>query len=268
MDMSTGPVHGPFTLEKRYIDVLAPDGAVLLVYLGWMNVAGLSFRRVTAELFRPAMLPLRGAASATQPRGGPEWLDYGSARIEGETLSFATRGLSGRLRFRPRHPPVAAHNVVRLGSRGMEWTIEVPDAEAEGELRWPGGSLLLAGRGYRDRVWMDLLPWRSTLRDLVWGRIAAAEHASTWLRLRTVGEETTAGWVDGRVAAIEECEGSLERGRVLLEGGVADLEGLELGVLRPVFRRLFHDPHQVKWACPAVLHGAKGVAIHEHVTWR
>jgi len=269
MDLRVGPVHWPFTLEKRYIDVLSADGTVLLVYLGWLRVAGLRFRRVTAELFRPGEPPRRGAAAASPPRGGEDWLDYGAARIQGEELSFVTAGLSGQFRFRARRPPASPRvPLFRLGKHCMHWTVEVPDADADGELHWPGGSLRLAGRGYRDLVWMDLSPWQPVLRELRWGRIAAAEHASTWVSLKTAREEVSTGWLDGRITHAEESQGSLAEGRVLIEGSVADLEGLRLGVFRPLLRRLTRDPHEVKWACPADLSGARGVAIHEHVKWR
>lgn len=156
MDLSVGQARWPFTLEKRYVDVLAPDGTVLLVYLGWVSLGGLRLRRVTADLFQPGAVARRGSAATGRARGGEGWADHGAARIDGENLSFETTGLSARLRDQ----------------------------------------------------------------------------------------------------------------RLLVEGRVADLEGLGLGVLRPVVRRLARDPHQVKWACTAELLGTPGVAIQELVRWR
>jgi len=269
MDLSPGSTRWPFTLEKRYVDVLAPDGTVLVVYLGWMRLFGAGMARVGARLFRPGAPAQGGAAAATAPRGGDDWLDLGSVRIEDDRLSFETAGLSGRVRFRPRHPPASPRvPLLRRGPHRLEWTVEVPDADADGELRWPGGSLLLAGRGYRDRVWMDLPPWRPTLRQLSWGRIAAAEHASTWLRLEAAGEQVSAGWLDGRSAPPEACQGSPRNRRTLVEEAVVDEEVLRLGWLRPVLRHLARDPHLVKWTCAAELLGARGVAILEEVRWR
>ena len=269
VDLSVGQARWPFTLEKRYVDVLAPDGTVLLVYLGWLSLGGLRLRRVTADLFQPGAVARRGSAVTGRARGGEGWADFGAARIDGENLSFETIGLSARLTIRPRHPPSSPRvPLLSLGPHRVEWTVEVPDADAEGEVRWPGGSLRLAGRGYRDRVWMDLPPWRPVLHELEWGRIAAAGHASTWLRLEAAGQRISAGWIDGRSAPAEACQGSLRDQRLLVQGRVADLEGLGLSLLRPVVRRLARDPHQVKWACTAELLGAPGVAIHELVRWR
>jgi hypothetical protein len=269
VDLSVGQARWPFTLEKRYVDVLAPDGTVLLVYMGWSSLGALRARRVTADLFRPGEAARSGSAAARRLRGGEDWLDLGAVRIDGEHLSFETTGLSGRMRFRPRYPPATPRvPLLSLGPHRVEWTVEVPDADADGEVRWPGGSLRLAGRGYRDRVWMDLPPWRPVLRELTWGRIAAAGHASTWLHLEAAGERISAGWLDGRSAPARACQGLLRDQRLLVEGRVADLEGLGLGLLRPVVRRLARDPHQVKWAATADLLGAPGVAIHELVRWR
>jgi hypothetical protein len=146
--------------------------------------------------------------------------------------------------------------------------VEVPDADVAGEVRWPGGSLSLAGRGYRDRVWMDLPPWSFPVRELEWGRIAAGAHASTWVRAATTEEAVTVGWLDGRAAPVGECLGELGEDRVLVESRVVDREGLRLGMLRPLFRRLSGDPLETKWACPATLRGERGSAIHERVRWR
>jgi hypothetical protein len=44
LDGSAGPHR--FVLEKWYLDVLAPDGTVLLVYLGWLRLLGLGLARV------------------------------------------------------------------------------------------------------------------------------------------------------------------------------------------------------------------------------
>lgn len=269
MDLGPGPVRCPFTLEKRYLDVLLPDGAVLLVYLGWLRLLGLRRARVTADLFRPGEPRRHGDAPAAAVRGGHGWLDYGAARIEGERLSFATGGLSGELDFAARAPPAQlGAPLLARGRRRLDWIVEVPDADVTGEVRWPGGSLAVRGRGYRDLVRFDLLPWRFSIRELRWGRIAAGPHAATWMEARTRDGELAAGWRDGRPARPADLGVALGPSRLLLEARVADLPGLGLGPMRELVRRLSGDPREVKWAAPGSLDGSPGVAVHEVVRWR
>ncbi len=269
VDLQPGRRHWPFTLEKWYADVLLPDGTVILVYLVQFRALGFSRALVTAELFRPGYPAIRGDAPAPRVEGGEGWLDLGAARIDGEVLSFETPGLAGRLKYSARYPPAAlGAPFVAQRQRTLEWTVEVPDADVEGEVAWPGGRLPIRGRGYRDRVWLDVLPWRMPLRELAWGRIAAGPHATTWTVARLAGGGVrSVAWADGRIIQAEERPGTLGESRVLVESAVADLPGLNLGALRPVLRRLALDPREVKWACPATIGGHAGVAIHERVRW-
>ena len=49
MKLSLRGGRGPFVLEKWYLDVLMPDGAVLILYLGWMRFMWLPVARFTAD---------------------------------------------------------------------------------------------------------------------------------------------------------------------------------------------------------------------------
>lgn len=258
----------PFGLEKWYIDALLPDGSVLLVYLARVRLLGLPLTRLTVELFQPGQPDLRGAAVVRGARGGEDALRFGPCAIEGEILRFSTPGLSGELRYTPRHPPVTLLDPFLVeGRRQLTWAVELPDADVSGRLWWPGGERAVEGRGYRDRVWFDLPPWRFPLRRLVWGRAVAGPHAATWVEARTDTARVAARWEDGRVTLGEATPPALGPSRVLLETRVADIAGLRLGWLRPLLRRLSGDPHEIKRAGPAALGGVEGRAIHEVVTW-
>jgi hypothetical protein len=259
--------RGPFVLEKRYVDALAPDGTVLLVYLGWMRLVGVPLARVTAELFRPDGSVVRGHAKASAIRGEGERLEFGPATLRRDALRWRTPGLSGELRFAPRRPPATLRDpFLADGARRLLWTVEVPDADVEGELRWPGGEARLAGRGYRDRVWFDLRPWRFPIRELRWGRAVSGSHATTWVAARTGGGEVAATWIDGEVLEGARAP-ELGPARMLFEGRVADLPGLRFGYLRPLLRRLCGDPHEVKRAGPAILAGEPALCVDERVVW-
>lgn len=269
MNLAPRTGSGPFWLEKWYIDTLMPSGDVLLVYLGWLRLLGLTMARVTAELFRADGSQQRGWAAAPTIAGGEDLLRFGPARIEGRSLSWETDGLSGELRFEPRHGPVRLREpFLRSGRRQLHWTIEIPDADVEGEVRWPGGSAGVTGRGYRDRVCFDLPPWRFPIRELRWGRAVASDHAAVWVDARCVHGAVRARWEDGTVIPDDTAPPMKSKERVLLETDVVDLDGMRLGWLRPVFRRLPLNPHEVKWHSGFQLSGEDGYGVHERVVWR
>jgi hypothetical protein len=254
-------------LEKWYADAITPDGDVLVVLLAVIRVAGMTVGRVSADLSRADGSAVRGDAPASSVAGGPGWLRFGPARIEGDVLTWSTAGLSGELAVRPRAPAATMRDPLFSAGRGaLAWTVEVPDADVSGELRWPGGSLPISGRGYRDRVWTDILPWRLPLRTLRWGRAVTASHATTWIDAETAAERLRWRWDDGREST--DAPPAVGRDRVLVAAAVADIPGLRLGLLRGLFRVLSRDPHQTRWAAPTSLGGEAGWAVHEEVRWR
>lgn len=264
-------LHGggwPFGLEKWYIDTLMPDGTVVLVYLARIRLFGVPMSRLTAELFRPGQPDVRGEAVVRKVSGGDDVLEFGPARIQGQTLSWETPGLSGHLRFEPRAPSVRLVDPFLVeGRRRLIWTVEIPDADVTGRVWWRGGELDVKGRGYRDRVWFNLLPWRFPIRELVWGRAAAATHAATWVHATTRDGDVAARWEDGKVETGTARTPDLRESRTLIETRVADIGGLQLGWLRPLLRCLSGDPHEVKHAAGCTLDGESGVAVHEVVRW-
>jgi len=191
-DLSLHKGQGPFRLEKWYIDTLLDDGSILLVYLGRLRISGLPLGRVTAQFF-PAAGPGRsGAAKVHHVRGGADCLEFGPARISGQRLSWSTSGLSGELVFSPRQQSLKQPEpFLTRGNRSLNWQVEIPDADVEGEIRWPGGGRPIRGRGYRDRVWFDIFPWRFPIRRLFWGR--AAGGAGVWTVLVARREIVGAG---------------------------------------------------------------------------
>lgn len=267
-DLTLRPLRPPFSLEKWYVDVLMDDGTVLLVYIGQLHVLGVPMRRVTVDLFTPDGGQRRGDARVTRVDETPDRLVFGPATLTHETLRFETEALSGELVYRPRHPPATLRDpFLEDGGRTLTWQVEIPDADVEGRLSWPGGGRQVVGRGYRDRVYFDVLPWRFPIRELSWGRAAAGAHASTWVRARTRRGEIVAGWNDG--VAIERANApEVEDERVMLRAHVVDLEGLHLGALRPAMRRLVGDPHEIKWTGRTRLAGEPGLLVHEVVRWR
>jgi hypothetical protein len=274
MDLTLHPARFPATFEKWYIDALLDDGTVLLVYLGALTLYRVRFARVMAELFPPGGPVMRGSATARQIVGGENVLHFGPATLAGDRLRFATAGLSGDLVYQPRHQPFMLREpFLTRGDRTLHWSVEIPDADVTGTLTWPGGARAVAGRGYRDRVWFDLAPWRFPIQELVWGRAVAGEHAATWVRATTDKGIVAASWLDGRTVTTGGV-GDLptgvviEPGRVFLDADVAALEGLRLRALSGLLRRLSGDLHETKWQAPCTIAGIQGMAVHEVVRWR
>ena len=154
MQPTPGRDRWPFTLEKWYVDTLMPDGSVLLVYLGRMRLWGVSTAKLTAELFRPGEPSREGSAGASDVVWQDGSVRLGPAKLSERVLGWETRGLSGELEFTSRFPnPGIRTPFLESGGRRLDWTLELPDADVRGQVRWPGGSLDIVGRGYRDRVW-------------------------------------------------------------------------------------------------------------------
>jgi hypothetical protein len=274
LDLSLRRASFPVSLEKWYVDALLDDGTVCLVYIGSLAVGGARINRVTAELFRSDGSVVRGAAKVGRIVAGAGFLRCSAADIDGDRLRFHTAGLSGDLNLRPLAAPWTAFDpFVVAGRRALTWSVEIPDASVEGRLRWPDAELPVRGRGYRDRVWFDLYPWRFPIARLRWGRAAAGEHAAVWSRATTTDGRTVAGaWLDGAAVDLPS-DGppggvALEGGRTFLDADVADLEGLRLGVLRRPFARLGGAPHETKRQARCTINGVPGVAVDEIVTWR
>jgi hypothetical protein len=121
------------------------------------------------------------------------------------------------------------------------------------------------GRGYRDRVSFDIVPWNLPLRRLHWGRVAAGPHAATWVQAETQDGRIEAGWHDGALIRSQPPQLELCDDRELLAGPVVDLEGLHLGPLRPLLRAITRNPFQKKCTARAILQGAVGHAVYETV---
>lgn len=269
--MNLAPRHarGLFRLEKWYIDTLLADGSVLLVYLGRICVLGHWMSRVTADLFLADGSAIRGGATAGRVAGKGRRLRFGPAAIDDGNLTFETDTLSGRLAFAPRCSDVNGTDpFLRHGRRSLTWAVEIPDADVSGELSWQGNRMPVAGRGYRDRVWYDIPPWQFPVRELVWGRAAAGEHAAYWVRASTGGGLIKRGWIDGVPSDDAESRVILSDSRIILESAVVDLPGLGLGPLRGAAAALARHPFETKWAARADIGGEPGVAIHEIVRWR
>jgi hypothetical protein len=270
----TAPLHqgdaaaGPVRLDKWYNDTLLPDGSVLLVYFGSITVGAICLSRVTADLFLPDGRRRSGGAKGRRPVVTETGSDFGAGGFAADRLWWRTAGLRGEVAFTPRRLGFELRcPLLKSGRRSLHWMVEVPDADVRGEVCWPGGSMPVEGRGYRDRVWCDIPLWKLPIREVRWGRAFAGDHASIWVQATGPAGEVAEAWEDGHPISGAFSPPVVEPGRVSLEGPVVDLEGLRLGPLRGPLGRLLRAPHQVKTASAASIGGVEGRAVHEVVTW-
>ena len=263
-----GRPAGPLCLDKWYADTLLPDGSILLVYLGSLAAGPWCLSRVTADLFLPDGTRHSGGAKGRRPVLADGAADFAAGGFEGERLWWQTPGLSGELTFTSRHPGFElACPFLSAGHRSLHWVVEVPDADVRGQVQWPGGSMAIEGRGYRDRVWADIPLWRLPLQELQWGRAFAGGHACVWAKTTGRDAGVAEAWLDGQLVREGLVPPVTGPGRVLLEGPVMDLQSLHLGRLRAPLAHLRHAPRQVKQTSEASIDGASGRAVHEVVTW-
>jgi len=257
----------PFRLAKWYCDVLGGDGTLLIVMLGEVRLGGLRRARLAAELHRPDGTVVRDAVSLAHVRRTSGGCTFEAGGLEPGGLAWRAPGLSGSARLAPRFPATTpADPLLSVGRRALRWTVEIPDADAEVELVWPGGRLALRGRAYRDRVLLDAMPWRLGLRRLTWGHAVFPTGAAWWLELATRRRTIAATWRNGVVSA--GCTPpALEPAPTLVDLRVADLPVLRIPPLGAAARWLAGDPHQQRWLARAGGH-ERGWSIHELVRWR
>ena len=268
MNLALQPPRWPFTIEKWYVDTLMDDGTVFLLYLGRMSLFGFRRARLTAELFRPGKAIVHGHANASDLKGDGERLFCKAATLDGNKVHFKTTDLCGELNFTPRHGPMTLHEpLLKVADKHLTWALEIPDADVTGRLTWNGGDLEVSGRGYRDRVRSELLPWAFPIFTLRWGRAAAGPNAVTWLRADTRDGIIVTGWKNGQRCDTAFDTVGLEDSEPFLDSKVVELQGLASKWMRPMLRRVSGDPHEVKYRASASLSGHTGRAVHEIVQW-
>jgi hypothetical protein len=257
----------PFRLAKWYCDVLSEDGTLLIVTFGSVRFAGLERARLVVELHRPDGSILRDATSLEHLRQTDDGCVFDGGALAPNRLTWRAPVLAGSARLAPRFPATSpADPLLAVGRGALRWSVEIPDADAAVELGGPGGRFDLRGRGYCDRVLLDVVPWRPGLRRLTWGHAVFCDGAAWWLELATRRGIVAATWRDGVLVA--GCAPpALSPVRTLVSRPVADLPVLRIPPLGAMARWLAGDPHEQRWLARAG-GDRSGWAVHELVRWR
>ena len=85
---------------------------------------------------------------------------------------------------------------------------------------------------------------------------------------RTPGGEDRCHWLNGHRHSDASWPVRLTDSSVLVDNAIYDLDGLRMGVIRPLLRRVAGDPWETKWSAQAHIGADTGRAIHEVVRWR
>ena len=247
-----------FQLEKWYLDVVADDGRALVAY--WLELRWRSLR------VRAASTLVAGPSGATRER--TTRLAGAPPRVEDGAVRFAC----GRLDVEGRWSPIAPAAGATLldGPQGhVTWECVAPVARVSAS----AGGETFEGLGYAERLTMTVPPWRLPIRELRWGRFAAAEGGLVWIQWRGDAPRALA-LRDGRPVPLAEvredgvCAGGVElalaeavplRSGSLGRGPLRRLAGALPAALLRVDER--------KWRARGSAGGARGWVIHEIVRW-
>lgn len=163
-----------FLLEKRYADLVTPEGDVVVAYATALEWGRLRHVYAGATFYRADGTRLAVRATAVPndlgPRFGPPIREI---RFPCATGEFRLRYEPGPGPWRSRAAPPAD---------GLDWWVERP--RAVGTLVWPGESRVATGLGYADRVRLRRSLRRIGIRQLDWGRAHLADATVVYTRLR------------------------------------------------------------------------------------
>jgi len=140
----------------------------------------------------------------------------------------------------------------------------------------------LSGRGYAERLTLDIMPWELGLRELWWGRFCGARHSLIWIIWEGRILRRLALANGSEVGPLEAAESSIVAGDYrldIVEPEIVADAPLGSGALarmpwpKKIAPAHFLNGHERKWFGQGVLarSGAlvdRGSVVHERVVWR
>lgn len=205
--------------EWWYLDGVADDGTVVVVWFGDNWLVGTHTRQVSIEVTAPGK-PTRRALFSTKAAGeyAKEKADVHIAghSFVGDLLNYEikvdaadTGGLGCDLTLKRRVPSYRpGTGYMGTSQHYFAWLVAVPEGELSGTLMVDGQPIRFHGSGYHDHNWGDVPPW-DLMRNWWWGR----------------------GHVDGRTVVMADLRPAAGRGDASLPLlFVASPEGVSLNV--------------------------------------
>jgi len=158
------------------------------------------------------------------------------------------------------------------GHRRVTWEPVVLNGSVSGSLR---------GRGYAERLTLDIMPWKLGLKRLRWGRFCGARHSLIWIIWEGKILRRLA-LADGKeIASVEATDNTISAGDCRLDIVDAQLVAdapLGSGALarmpwpKKIAPAHFLNGHERKWFAQGILARAgafvdRGSVVHERVDW-
>ncbi len=267
--------------EKLYADLVAPDGAVYVLYLATLHVLGFKVRMAEIEAYSVGS-PRRihsARLGHRRPRV-PASLDETSpldARLFTAVGEFRFRSTLRSGAFLPAERPLP----------GLEWRVCMGRTEAQIDLPAALGGSTIKGIGYIDHLRVEHPTARLGLRTLEWGRAHLSRSSLVWSRLRLKDGrvwEQFARWPHpGGIATpgslrpsealaraqIEGAGGSVKAERVLFEGAAIDQDRVPFAPVRWLMLATAGRAHQRRCVTRIAEPGLEtgGWGVHESVTF-
>lgn len=266
---SVSSTHRPsFLLTKWYLDCVAENGDVAIVY-----VARLDWNKLTIRYgsLLTAMGGLVRCASSLGRCAFPQ--------LDGDvsTLHLPHLGIEGQwrtLRASQRR------KVFSDPTGSIVWHCHQPMSRVELCLQKKNR---MTGLGYVECLTLSILPWKLPLKELHWGRFLSEKNSLVWIDWRGPrewrslihnGEEQRVDRLtDGEIHFSDEgARLSLDRGLVLRSGRLGETVLAGISKFAGLLPHRMLSVEECKWrSCASLQTGAiadSGWAIHEVVRWK
>jgi len=249
-----------FALRKWYLDCVAEDGALAIVYCAELRWRSLALRYASLLQFDDA----RGATVRSTLRGCPE------PRADGRKLFLDAPALDLSGRWEALDPPASTTLLA-----GVQWDCVQPRSQVE--LNLPQG--VLRGLGYAEMLTLRVAPWSLPIDELRWGRFAAKEHGAVWIEWRgphpvrvvLIDGAASDGKITERAISVPGAPLRIEPGRVLRSGRIGETALSIIPDLASIFPGRIVGLEETKWRSAATMELQQarhdGFAIHEVVRW-
>lgn len=164
----------PYRFEKIYADLVTKDGTVLILYLTWMDLAGLTFRQAAATIYE------RDGSREFRIGSHDHSKDVFGLGFNKAELNISLK--SGSITVRYEHAISDDQLRFKIGSN-LTYSCLVLKADCTALLQVNGTTREFKGQGYVDDVTIDTPTRRLGLENLQWGRIHCEDTSVLFTRL-------------------------------------------------------------------------------------
>lgn len=269
-----------YRFTKLYIDAIAEDGAVAIIYFTTSRLAGIIASQTMIELYEPD-----GASESVRGRVDVASLEYDRVVYE-NFIRLILPGGYAEIWMKPVHEAWKPGGA--LLSQDVDWSVNAAAIEISIEIIREGRRQALNGRGYADLTELSRIPRRLGIRQLDWGRIHWPDATVVFDEVRFVdgrlwkrlGRWSAEGFTETQYFNLEMGDAAprlklsdrflnFDTLRVLHAGPALDAARFPNPFERLLIRSTSGRIAETRWLSrvydPLLL--APGMAIHEHVVF-